>query len=1008
MLSWLVCGLLGIGCYGGAFGFGLNSAGGSSSLPLIWPGAGLGLFIAYRWGAAAAGLVGVTAFVLASYVFSSPLAGAGHAVAYGGAAFLASWFLRRRSFGTGLEHLRDVFRFIAIGVVLASLWSAFWTAAGLVASGHPAIEGTFSETFGSLWLADALGTLVMAPVLFVWSTSSRLGWRKHPPLEVLLWMGILIALNGTVFRFWAPLDTLRYPLELAVFPVLIWGAVRFGQRATTAGIIITTLLAVWSMDGTAPGNGVGSGSVSMWVFVGIIASTSILLAAAFAEYRNREEEIRMNEQRLRAFVRAIPDLAFVISDSGWYLDVFAPRASVFSERAQMLKGRRLHDIYPDSLQRQFLRVINEVLDSGEVRVWRYVMDFRGKPHWFEGRVAPMEPIDGHPRSVFWVAYDITESQRANAALRERDRLLQAVTEAEAVLLKTQDYQTGIRRTLEIIGQGMGLDRIQVFLLRSSAGSEDLRAEFLWSHRAEAEPMGSGGGGVVPIVITEAEFRGPWATLRSGATWSMRNRADAPAKISADLPSNVTMSSLWVPIFVDEQFAGAIEFSVFREVTRWNDNARAVLSSLAGSVGGFIETKRIEDALKEAKRQADEANSAKSDFLAMMSHEIRTPMNAILGFADLLEQSCLDEQQNEYTKIISRSGKDLLELINHILDFSKLESGPIQLEHTPFNLETVIMEVLEIMLMKAREKEIELNYELEDGGNRFYRGDPLRVRQILLNLVSNAVKFTPDGEVKVKVTSRRESEQTYLLHLAVEDTGIGIPANKMDRLFVPFSQVDSSTTREYGGTGLGLTICQRLAEKMDGRIWAESDPGKGSTFHVEIRVEAESTAVPSPREDTERTLLEVAFAERFPLRILVAEDDPRNTLLVREVLKQLGYSAVCVEDGREAAECLRTRPFDVVLLDIHMAHLDGLTVAQMLRQGELEDLNRDTWLVALTASVMLEDEMRCRQAGINAFMGKPFSVHDLRRELEVASRQTASAGLLPIDFSSRNGENPPRL
>jgi hypothetical protein len=444
----------------------------------------------------------------------------------------------------------------------------------------------------------------------------------------------------------------------------------------------------------------------------------------------------------------------------------------------------------------------------------------------------------------------------------------------------------------------------------------------------------------------------------------------------------------VPFFVGEQFAGAMAFSLFRDTDEWSENLRTVLSSLSGSLGGFVETKRIEDALKEAKRVADSANSAKSDFLAMMSHEIRTPMNAIIGFTDLLQISDLNPQQHEYASIIGRGGKDLLELINHILDFSKLESGPIQLEMTNLNIETTVMEVLEIMLMKARQKGITLECEFDESSEKNFIGDPLRVRQILLNLVSNAVKFTHDGGVVVRVKTDAVNGRDSCIRFSVQDTGIGIPPEKIEDLFKAFTQLDSSTTREYGGTGLGLTICQRLAEKMSGRIWAESVVGEGSIFHAEIRLQRQELAKEVSEEVEEAAEVDKCFADQRPMRILLAEDDPRNILLAKEVLSLLGYTPNCVEDGRAAAQELEANPYDVVLLDIHMAQLDGVSLAKQLRRGEYGEMNRNVFLVALTASVLVEDQKRCFDAGMNAFVGKPFSIPDLTRELENAFKEKA--------------------
>lgn len=973
--GWLLMSFL----FTASFALGWALAIGETGHPLVWPASGLALVMAFRWGKSAVLGIALGAALVSGIAYDSALIGFGFGIGHGGTAFIAADLLKRWNTRTALESLKDVLQFILIGALAAPIWCALCVGvvfslqegAGWIPSG---------ALFGQWWLADSLGTLVLAPLIFVWSSKTRINWHNRQWAEVLGWLVVLVYIESFTFLNWVPIETLRYPLEFAIFPLVIWSAIRFGQRGATVSGLITALIAAYAMSmADTP----LSQPLYLWVFVGVVSATAMCLAAVFTEYRNREEELRLNEERLRAFVRAIPDLAFVISREGSYLDVFAPRASVFCERARMLKGRKLQDIYPQSLQKQFLEVINEVLDTGEVRVWRYVMDFHGKPHWFEGRVAPMEQIEGNPQSVFWVAYDITESQLVNQALRERDRLLQSLTEAEAVLLRTLDYKSGVLNSLEIIGKGVELDRIEVFFNEESVDGHYLRSHFEWNARSVSGPEGASVVDSPRLRIAQSEFLGPWASLSGGTCWNMRARSDLPAKVNACVPRNLPVNTLWVPFFVEDNFSGAIAFSTFKEHGEWTDNVRTALVSMAGSLGGFVETKRIEDALKEAKRHADKANNAKGEFLAMMSHEIRTPMNAIIGFTDLLLHSELDEQQNEYASIIDRGGKDLLDLINHILDFSKLESGPIELEKTPFNLETTVMEVLEIMLMKARQRGISLDCDYAENCEKDYIGDPLRVRQILLNLVSNAIKFTPVGGVVVSVRSKVISAEEVCIQFSVKDTGIGIPPEKIDDLFKAFTQLDSSTTREYGGTGLGLAICQNLAEKMSGRMWAESVEGEGSVFNVELILERQNEFVPEVFETRDVVSPDQKFADQHPLKILLAEDDPRNTLLAKEILSRLGYTAVCVDDGLAAATELARAPYDVVLLDVHMAQLDGISMAKRLRSGEFGEINRYVVLVALTASVLAEDQKRCFDAGMNAFLGKPFSMSDLTKALENA-------------------------
>ena len=372
-----------------------------------------------------------------------------------------------------------------------------------------------------------------------------------------------------------------------------------------------------------------------------------------------------------------------------------------------------------------------------------------------------------------------------------------------------------------------------------------------------------------------------------------------------------------------------------------------------------------ETIQRLNQQVERATQAKSEFLAMMSHEIRTPMNAILGMADLLAETSLGADQQRYVAIFQRAAGSLLDLLNDILDLSKIEAGELKLETVAFELREVVERATEVVAIRAAEKGLAIESETAADVPPWLAGDPMRLRQVLINLLGNALKFTEQGKLTVRIARDPEGNDPALLLIGVSDTGIGIAPDKLETIFESFSQADSSTTRKYGGTGLGLSISKRLVEAMGGRIWVESTVGTGSTFYFTAKL-----GVAEARKETAAREPVAAAATRAPLRILVADDSEDNRFVIRAYLKGMPYVLDFAEDGASALEKLTTRAYDLALVDVHMPAMDGYTVVRQFRDFERAHGRPALPLLALTADAFQEAVEKSLAAGFTTHLAKP--------------------------------------
>ncbi len=622
----------------------------------------------------------------------------------------------------------------------------------------------------------------------------------------------------------------------------------------------------------------------------------------------------------RAAYQSLADylpLSFIVKDLQGRR-IFANRHYCEEHNADLSQvlGKTDFDLFPEELARKFAADDRHVIETGEVlHDVQEPKRLDGSRRIIDRVKSPVRDADGSIVGVQVMLWDVTEDVTARQALRTSEANYQSLVESLplSVFRKDADFRLvfGNKGFCETIG----------IPLETFFGKTDFE--------------------IFPKDLAEKYRRDDVHIMETGET----------------------IEDIEEIIHPDGQ---RIYIQTLKAAVR---DADGHVIGIQGMFWDVTDRQRAEEALRRAKEAADAASKAKSDFLANMSHEIRTPMNAVIGMTEMLLDTRLTPLQHEYLTIVQESGEALLTLINDVLDFSKIEAGKFELDHSVFNVREIFGDALKSLAVRAARQELELAFDIDRDVPQMLEGDYARLRQIVINLVGNSIKFTSQGEVVLTVRCVSREDRGIVLQLSIRDTGIGIPADKLELIFEEFQQVDSSTTRTYGGTGLGLAICSRLVSLMGGRIWVESVLGSGSTFHFTVRLVVRDDIAWPARQQTE-------VLSETP--VLVVDDNATNRRILNEVLTNWGMSPTLAENAHEGLRLLREahsrhQPFRLILSDVNMPEVSGFDFAEWVRA---EPALADTPIIMLTSSGREGDVERRDQLRIAARLMKPIKQSDL--------------------------------
>jgi PAS domain S-box-containing protein len=944
----------------------------------IWPPSGIALSVLLLRGKRVWPGIFLGAFVSNALNHEPIYVAAGIAAGNTLGPFLGAYCLRRFvQFDVSLHRLRDVLGLALIGSALAMVVTATNGVANLVLAGILSWSDAPSVWL-TWWIGDAMGVLLIAPPLLAWFAHRHFDWAFPKLSELTL---AAIALYGvTAHIFFA-----NAPVAFLIFPPVIWISLRFGPRESAVAVLAVSAVAVWRTSyGTGP---FGSGSMdgrlgTVVAFMSVLSMTALTLAALAAERRQAElslrhandelearvldrtaeiaevntklilintefeartTELAQSETRFRgAFETAAHGFALLSPDGRWLQANAALCQMVGYTEAELLMTDFQTLTHPDDLEADLDHA--RALLAGEIETYQMEKRYfhkNGSIILILLSVSLVRAPDGSPLQFVSQIDNITDRKLAEQALRAQ--------EDQYRLLATHAADAVFR---------LDLDGMCLYASPSARDLIGFEPDYL----------------VGKNILTRFHPDDAKYVSRMHRDLARGNTERAIVTYRSE-PLDQPGTWVWL-----EANCGLVR-----------DPTSSAPMEIIASIRDISERKALEVQLESARRSAEEIGAAKSTFLANISHEIRTPMSGILGMLELLRSAPNDGERRHLLEGLDQSARMLTTVLDDILDFSKMESGQPLIEVTDIDLRNLLNTTFNLFALPASNQKLSLSYSFPNDINPSVRGDPARLRQIIANLLNNAIKFTSEGriELRVSVTAAPNAEQKW--RFEVSDTGIGIEQEMIGAVFSPFFQGDPSTTRRFGGSGLGLAICRRLVEAMGGEIGVESEPAKGSLFWFEVPL-AKSGILPSKKIKASNT----DPHDGRPIKILLAEDNPINQYMVSELLRRMGHLVMGATNGLAAIKAYASEHFDLVLMDMQMPEMDGPESAAAIRSlgGEAEHVP----IIALTADPSVQYTLPYQAARIDALLTKPIDTAKLAQAIR-------SAGIASADRSENNRSVP---